>query len=361
MSFYICNCRNSDASVSNEALLISLGATVSKSLAEGITHFVTSNSSKKRIMAAELMDILVVSPLWLEQCKESGEKVPEEDFLFSAISSKSNNLPTKTPIKIVEPVLVQRTEIRSIDDPYFSSSQREYFPDLEEKGSRKKSKLNNEKSSVVPAVKAAKSVAAPKVSITVDKKAVAKESAAVSTSKAVKTAAAVVSVVEAPVASIKPLTSKATANVAAMAPPVAKVAPKVVKPVAAAAKSSNTSNSSGSKAATQSNASSKVRTHFPSIMFYDFNSRDCSPDHHRAERLRRPRGRPQRTHQRGAGHRRQQQHWEHFEKQHQLQERGRPLRRHCERAGLRPPDGPGPLLRVRDPRGAQERHQEEVE
>jgi hypothetical protein len=42
-----------------------------------------SNGNMKIVKAAEFMDIIVVSPLWVEQCRESGKRVPEEGFIVS--------------------------------------------------------------------------------------------------------------------------------------------------------------------------------------------------------------------------------------------------------------------------------------
>lgn len=49
----------------------------------GLTHMIWSNGNMKIVKAAEFMDIIVVSPLWVEQCRESGKRVPEEGFIVS--------------------------------------------------------------------------------------------------------------------------------------------------------------------------------------------------------------------------------------------------------------------------------------
>jgi hypothetical protein len=69
----------------------------------GLTHMIWSNGNQKHVQAAEFMDIKVVSPLWVEQCHESGKKVPEEDFIVNL-----NNLDAKKPVavtKIREPII----------------------------------------------------------------------------------------------------------------------------------------------------------------------------------------------------------------------------------------------------------------
>ena len=70
-----------------------MGANVCESLAFGQTHFVFSNGNENLIKAAQYMDIQVVSPLWILQCKEAKKKVPEKDFLVSSTfaGSRSNS------------------------------------------------------------------------------------------------------------------------------------------------------------------------------------------------------------------------------------------------------------------------------
>lgn len=73
------------------ATLLSLGATISPSFGEHLTHFIsvqpsseTSEKLNKRILAAELMDIFVVSMQWLEQCKCTNQKANEGNFRITS-------------------------------------------------------------------------------------------------------------------------------------------------------------------------------------------------------------------------------------------------------------------------------------
>ena len=56
---------------------MSLGATVSSSLGEDITHFVCSNGSTARLAASIVLSIKVVGPSWIEKCKKESKKVDE--------------------------------------------------------------------------------------------------------------------------------------------------------------------------------------------------------------------------------------------------------------------------------------------
>ena len=56
---------------------MSLGATVSSSLGEDITHFVCSNGSTARLAASIVLSIKVVGPSWIEKCKKEGKKIDE--------------------------------------------------------------------------------------------------------------------------------------------------------------------------------------------------------------------------------------------------------------------------------------------
>ena len=86
------------------ATLLSLGAAISPSFGEHLTHLITIQPSlegtdtlNKRILAAELLDIFVVSVEWLEQCKSTNQKANELDFritssLFAAVRATKQGL-----------------------------------------------------------------------------------------------------------------------------------------------------------------------------------------------------------------------------------------------------------------------------
>ena len=69
-----------DATRANEKVLVSLGAAIESSFGDNCTHLIWSNGTSNRIKVAELLNIFVVSPLWIEQCKESGTRWPEKNF-----------------------------------------------------------------------------------------------------------------------------------------------------------------------------------------------------------------------------------------------------------------------------------------
>ena len=108
-----------------------LGAQIAETLGESVTHFVCSGTSfrrnLKRVQAAELLDIPVVSPLWIEKCRESGTKVDEEDFLISRISANKSesakNAPQKN-VSLIEPVASKAASLHSVDSSFFCSSER---------------------------------------------------------------------------------------------------------------------------------------------------------------------------------------------------------------------------------------------
>ena len=106
----------------------------------------------RRIYAAELLGIKVVSPLWLEQSREARIMVPEADFLVNQPEDVAHRIEKLlSPISlggrhaaagsggqagcassamrstsnlVVEPVANRAKLARSIDSPFFSSSQR---------------------------------------------------------------------------------------------------------------------------------------------------------------------------------------------------------------------------------------------
>jgi hypothetical protein len=62
-----------DAREDNAAVLKSLGAEVVDAFSDTITHLVWSNGSAKKLTAASLFDITVVSPSWILECEQSGK------------------------------------------------------------------------------------------------------------------------------------------------------------------------------------------------------------------------------------------------------------------------------------------------
>ena len=91
---------SSDASSAHEAILVGLGATISRSLGETITHYIASNASPSRLLAAHLLNIWVLSPLWVEQCKEAHLKVAETDFELSLPTLSSCVQPGRTAMSL---------------------------------------------------------------------------------------------------------------------------------------------------------------------------------------------------------------------------------------------------------------------
>ena len=90
----------------------------------GLSHFVWSNGSVKHVKAAEFMDILVVSPLWVERCKMSCYRVPESDYLVDSDSITSNSMTNQNGEGIQESVSGQAKALREPDSPFFSSTNR---------------------------------------------------------------------------------------------------------------------------------------------------------------------------------------------------------------------------------------------
>eukprot|EP00602_Paraphysomonas_sp_CaronLab_P002337 CAMPEP_0185031990 /NCGR_PEP_ID=MMETSP1103-20130426/19793_1 /TAXON_ID=36769 /ORGANISM="Paraphysomonas bandaiensis, Strain Caron Lab Isolate" /LENGTH=623 /DNA_ID=CAMNT_0027567719 /DNA_START=81 /DNA_END=1952 /DNA_ORIENTATION=- len=117
------NCDGSDASASTKTALQAMGATVdSDGIKMGLTHMIWSNGNTKHVKAAEFMDIIVVSPLWVEQCHESNAHVPESDFLVS-LNGTSDTAATAKRFE-AEPTLAEADCLPDPSSPSFSSSQR---------------------------------------------------------------------------------------------------------------------------------------------------------------------------------------------------------------------------------------------
>ena len=87
----------------------------------GQTHMIWSNGNLKMVKAAEFMDIVVVSPLWVEQCRESAKLVPVDDFIVTPEGASKASV-VKESSKVVP---VPETHVADLfDDPdAFSSSQ----------------------------------------------------------------------------------------------------------------------------------------------------------------------------------------------------------------------------------------------
>lgn len=127
-----------NASQGTKQVLEELGASISPQLSETVTHFVTSNANLRRVIAAELMGVMVVSPLWVEQCREAQQRVPESDFNYLSMAQRENmnrwlqSLPVSQSTGSsghtapVEPMPRRASLDRSIDSPFFSSSQRPF-------------------------------------------------------------------------------------------------------------------------------------------------------------------------------------------------------------------------------------------
>lgn len=84
--------------------LLELGATTQESINLNLTHVIWSYGNPKLLKAARALEIPVVSPLWVEQCREAGRKVDENDFLVP------ENADTTT-LKVVEPKINQLSAI----------------------------------------------------------------------------------------------------------------------------------------------------------------------------------------------------------------------------------------------------------
>lgn len=115
----------------NKNLIRKLGAKVAETLCESVTHFICSKSSlsknPKRARAADLMDIPVVTPLWIQRCQEAGSKVDEVDYLLLSKSpAESATVPKKDPVK--EPVEMKAAACKSVDSSHFCSSSKKLVP-----------------------------------------------------------------------------------------------------------------------------------------------------------------------------------------------------------------------------------------
>ena len=78
------HCREDSSSIT--ATAEALGATVSTSFGENITHLVWSNGSTARLAAAIILGITVVDPSWIEGCNNAGKKVDESCCQVKVVS-----------------------------------------------------------------------------------------------------------------------------------------------------------------------------------------------------------------------------------------------------------------------------------
>jgi hypothetical protein len=81
---------------------------------------VWSNGNLKHLRAAEFMDIIAISPLWVEQCRESNSRAPEGDFLVTA----DNVTVSTSRSRVSEPVPDAADALPEPDSPSLNSSKR---------------------------------------------------------------------------------------------------------------------------------------------------------------------------------------------------------------------------------------------
>jgi len=141
----------SDASNQTKKVLQDLGAQVeSGGIRMGLTHMIWSNGNIKMVKAAEFMDVIVVSPLWVEQCREAGKRVPEEGFIVSP--DGGTNAPSSS--KKVLPIPVANVADEFEEPDMFSSSQRIMANEVKGKEKRvgkRAGVISRKKSAAVPA------------------------------------------------------------------------------------------------------------------------------------------------------------------------------------------------------------------
>ena len=104
--------------------MLSLGALVEDSLRLELTHFIWSNGSIKHVKAAELMDIKVLSPLWVECCVKTWSHVPESEYIVESTQLSRNSVLNINALPRNDTVVGQAKSLREPDSPFFSSDQR---------------------------------------------------------------------------------------------------------------------------------------------------------------------------------------------------------------------------------------------
>jgi hypothetical protein len=84
-----------------------------------------ANGNLKHLRAAEFMDITIVSPLWVEQCREAGRKAPEKDFLITSenVITPPEGAKSKPP-RVSEPTPDAADALPEPDSPSLNSSKR---------------------------------------------------------------------------------------------------------------------------------------------------------------------------------------------------------------------------------------------
>eukprot|EP01031_Cornospumella_fuschlensis_P029483 gene29483-35583_t len=109
-----------------------MGGEIKTMLAKDVTHYICSNVDDRDTLAAQLMNIHVVSPLWISQCMDSEQRVPEKDFAVSTellqrveewLGPGRYQLADRPP-RLSEPIPNRALRGRSLDSPSLSSSQR---------------------------------------------------------------------------------------------------------------------------------------------------------------------------------------------------------------------------------------------
>ena len=107
-----------DASAYHKKNIESLGGAVDDVFSEELTHLIFSNGKyPKRLKAAESFDVYVVSPLWIEQCKQAKKRVSEDDFLITSssfLTAIDNIKPTVAPQQLSSTAIVQSKPSASI-------------------------------------------------------------------------------------------------------------------------------------------------------------------------------------------------------------------------------------------------------
>jgi len=82
-----------------------LGGTVEATFGEDCTHLIWSHGLSKRFKTAQYMDVKVVSPLWIDQCRQAKKKVPEEDFNATPSIFHENSAETGSFITAVQSII----------------------------------------------------------------------------------------------------------------------------------------------------------------------------------------------------------------------------------------------------------------
>ena len=104
-----------DASAYHKKNIESLGGVIDDVFSEELTHLIFSNGKyPKRLKAAESFDVYVVSPLWIEQCKQAKKRVSEDDFLITSFLTAIDNIKPSAPQQSSSTAIVQSKPSASI-------------------------------------------------------------------------------------------------------------------------------------------------------------------------------------------------------------------------------------------------------